>query len=291
MKNSLGIMMMVTAIVCTTNISAKVKVVYGKDDRVEVKDFKDSKYFKFKKSMSNAVAAMVSNGKIETINSSQVELSDNTLDDNYRLCSGERFKQQVAAASCTGFLVTSNILVTAGHCVQDSNDCKNNKWVFGYKVKSNGKANVVSKSQVYSCKKILKQRLDNSNQNDYAVIMLNKSVKGIKPLKYNSRRKIKDNTSVVVVGHPSGLPMKIAAGARVRDNDNKIFFTANLDTFGGNSGSPVFNQKTGVVEGILVRGEQDYQYDYAKGCYKVKKCSDNGCRGEDVTRFSSIFIK
>ncbi|OQB98875.1 MAG: hypothetical protein BWX80_03903 [Candidatus Hydrogenedentes bacterium ADurb.Bin101] len=63
-----------------------------------------------------------------------------------------------------------------------------------------------------------------------------------------------------VIGHPSGLPKKIAFGSetRVRKNDAQGFFYANLDSYGGNSGSPVFNAEDGFVEGILVRGNTDF---------------------------------
>jgi hypothetical protein len=100
--------------------------------------------------------------------------------------------------------------------------------------------------------------------------------------------KIDDRTPIVVIGHPSGLPTKIAGGAKVRDNSNDIFFSANLDTFGGNSGSAVFNEKSGEVVGILVRGENDYVNDKDRECQVVNKCADNECRGEDVTRIENI---
>jgi len=42
------------------------------------------------------------------------------------------------------------------------------------------------------------------------------------------------------------------------------------------------------VEGILVRGENDYIYDTKQGCYKSNVCPMNGCRGEDVTKITSL---
>ena len=51
---------------------------------------------------------------------------------------------------------------------------------------------------------------------------------------------------------------------------------ANLDTFSGNSGSPVFNKRTKRVEGILIAGETDYTFDMNQGCnvtYKTKQKS------------------
>lgn len=85
-----------------------------------------------------------------------------------------------------------------------------------------------------------------------------------------------------VIGHPCGLPQKYAPGAKVRDNTPVPFFVANLDTYGGNSGSSVFNAGNGTVEGILVRGANDF---ISNGqCYVSLVCPTTGCRGEDVTR-------
>ena len=75
----------------------------------------------------------------------------------------------------------------------------------------------------------------------------------------------------------------MAAGANIRKSVHRNFFVANLDTYAGNSGSPVFNTDTGLIEGILVRGEQDFVFTQA-GCYLSNACPSDGCRGEDVTR-------
>ena len=98
--------------------------------------------------------------------------------------------------------------------------------------------------------------------------------------------KVADDEKVYVLGHPSGLPLKYAPGAQVRGNDDPSFFVANLDTYGGNSGSPVFNERTGEVEGILVRGETDYLQ--VGNCRISNACPTSGCRGEDVTRASEF---
>lgn len=53
------------------------------------------------------------------------------------------------------------------------------------------------------------------------------------------------------------------------------FFMASLDAFVGNSGSPVFNKETGLVEGILVEGAEDFKEDPELLCNRavVKKDS------------------
>jgi hypothetical protein len=68
----------------------------------------------------------------------------------------------------------------------------------------------------------------------------------------------------------------------VRNNAPAAFFVANLDTYGGNSGSPVFNSNTREVEGVLVRGETDFATQ--GGCQVSLVCPTSGCRGEDCTR-------
>jgi hypothetical protein len=51
----------------------------------------------------------------------------------------------------------------------------------------------------------------------------------------------------------------------------------------------VFNTTTGLIEGILVRGETDYTYRTGGGqfCRISNRCANDGCRGEDVTKIAS----
>lgn len=96
---------------------------------------------------------------------------------------------------------------------------------------------------------------------------------------------------MVVIGHPSGLPLKITDRAVSLPSafNSRTFFRVNSDTFAGNSGSPVINRKSGVVEGILVRGEQDYRYIPDRGCSIVNICSKKRkCKGEDATRITIV---
>jgi V8-like Glu-specific endopeptidase len=185
-------------------------------------------------------------------------------------------------------LVSENRLVTAGHCIKNEADCSSYKWVFDFKVDhaDQGKVNV-AESSVYSCKKIISRKLDSNSKDDYAFIELDRVVTDRSPLKVRTSGKIAKGDALVVIGHPTGLPTKISDGANVRNLSSK-FFTANLDTYGGNSGSAVFNVETEEVEGILVRGETDYVYDSALGCQVSNVCATDACRGEDVTYIKNV---
>ena len=52
----------------------------------------------------------------------------------------------------------------------------------------------------------------------------------------------------------------------------------------------MINSVTGDVEGILVSGEDDWVFDEANQCVRVKKCPDNmnGCDGEKALRITVL---
>lgn len=121
---------------------------------------------------------------------------------------------------------------------------------------------------------------------DFALVRLDRTVNNHTPLKVRLNGSISTGTSVFVIGHPTGLPTKVTTGAKVRSTAPSEHFVTNLDTYGGNSGSAVFNARTGVIEGVLVRGDTDFTY--AGSCVVSYQCKDTDCRGEDVTRISRI---
>lgn len=262
--------------------SSQTKVIYGDDDRVEVNDANP-----MHARLAKSTAAMIPNSKLNEVNAVQVLLGGRTLEEG-GVCAGERFSSQPTVANCSGFLVSKNVLVTAGHCVRSSFDCSSSSWVFDYKVDHSGQSEVVvDKSNVYKCKKIISQELNNENKNDYAVLELDRDVLDRKPLKLRKNGQPNVGDELVVIGHPSGLPTKIADNALVREVKD-IFLVASLDTYGGNSGSAVFNAKSGLVEGILVRGDTDYVYDSTQGCRVSNTLAQDAGRGEDVTLISSV---
>lgn len=259
------------------------KVIYGDDNRRDVYEVTNAKYLEY----AQATAGMISHSRIKDLNSYEVAIQSKTLVEQ-GMCEREAFATQPTAPSCSGFLVGEDLLVTAGHCIKNSFDCSSNAWVFDYKMDYAGQTKIsVSKDSVFRCKEILSQALERSSKMDYALIKLDRKVEGRRPLKFRTSGKPRVGDSLVVIGHPSGLPTKIADGASIR-NVNDVFFVANLDTYGGNSGSAVLNIDTGLVEGILVRGDKDYIYDEKDQCNVSNTHSLNGGRGEDVTLITNV---
>lgn len=262
----------------------KDKVVYGEDNRLDVFEVQSP----FWRNIADSTAAMVPKNKF-TIIDGKVSIEGDSLGASMNLCPGEKFAEQKNPAFCSGFLFGERFLITAGHCATQK-FCDSQDWVFGmYQNKDNNDL-LVPIENIYSCKQIIAKAQNSYSMEDWGIIELDRKVKGIDRVEIRMEGEIEVGEKLVVIGHPSGLPTKVADGAFVRKNDNPNFFQANLDTFGGNSGSAVFNAHTGLVEGILVRGENDYESDSVdeKNCMRVKRCAMDECRGEDVQKIPPI---
>lgn len=259
--------------------AARPNVIYGDDNRRDVYEAHGAFI-----ELSKSTAAMIAPSNMKLAGNA-VMISAPTLQGR-GICAKERFAGQITAANCSGFLVAGNKLITAGHCIKTQADCNANKWVFDYRVESANQTQIaVPASSIYSCKRILTRALDSSS-NDFAMIELDRVVPDRHPVKLRKSGRAAIGDDLVVIGHPTGLPTKIADGAKVRSLQAK-YFVANLDTYGGNSGSAVFNVRTEEVEGILVRGENDYVKD-PSGCQVSNRCAMNACRGEDVTYITNV---
>lgn len=257
----------------------RVKVVYGKDDRLDVYQVSDPTLL----SLASSTAAMIPTDSLSFVNQ-LFNISAKVYGDEYGLCKDEPFYSQPNGAMCSGFLVGPDLLATAGHCISSS-DCSLNAFVFNYNMTGPGKNPIsASSDDVYTCKRVVAREL--TREQDYSLVQLDRPVVGRTPLKLSSSV-VKAGDPLVLVGHPSGLPTKIAGGANVRKIE-KGFFIANTDSYGGNSGSAVFNATTNEVVGILVRGEEDYKYDLSGFCVRSNYCADADCRGEDATHIEYI---
>jgi V8-like Glu-specific endopeptidase len=254
--------------------------IYGNDDRVDLYQVKDTRVL----SLADSTIALFESGKV-SVNGPTATLTTAGYGESRGLCKEERFWEQHIGAFCSGSLVAPDIIMTAGHCVTSDESCADTKFVFGFSIAKEGESpDSVPAGEVYGCAKLL-GRLQEAEGADWALVRLDRPVSAHKPLKLSSGS-VSQGDPVFVIGHPAGLPTKVAGGAKVRDASKPGFFVANLDTYGGNSGSAVFNGKTGLVEGILVRGDQDY---VQKGdCEVSKVCPDDGCRGEDVTKIANV---
>jgi len=258
------------------------RVIYGEDDRQDIYQVTNSRDVE----LSSSTVVLMNGGKL-TRSGEKFEISADTFQREFGLCSSEPFKDQFSGGFCSGAMVGEDLIITAGHCVVGPSECAATKFVFGYAVTKEGEYPTSTlASEVYGCKEIISRKQENTGA-DFALIRTDRKITGHKALKINRVSDLKSGDKVGVIGHPSGLPVKVAFGdSEVRNVSKPGFFVANLDTYGGNSGSAVFNTKTGLIEGILVRGETDFVY--RNGCRVSNVCTASGCRGEDVTKISTL---
>jgi len=170
------------------------------------------------------------------------------------LCEGVRFAEQPAPADCSGFLVGDGIAMTARHCIPDRGWCEHFAVVFDFKVSAAGQLPLEFKAdQVAQCEEVLMTGGDDA---DWSAFRLNVSTKKRGALALRTQGHPHAGDAVTIIGYPHGIPVKIASGATVQydGEDGDQYIEADVDAFSGNSGSPVINDVTGLVEGIDVVG-------------------------------------
>ena len=243
------------------------RAIFGKDDRQELFSVPDRW-----REIGRSLAGKVSVDHI-TDRGSSWELHGDPL--SAKECPGNRFADQITVPSCTGFLVKPDLLVTAAHCIKAQEDCDNFKWVFEYALASQSDKNYtkVGADRVYQCKKIVARNYQNFGDIDYAILQLDRPVEGRKPLKLALNSQPAVGTGLVNIGNSNGLPLKFKDSAPILHiKPSGQAFDSEMDTFGGDSGSPVFDSATGEVLGITSSGHADHFHDGASNCRQLKVC-------------------
>ncbi|MFN7729358.1 MAG: trypsin-like serine peptidase [Bdellovibrio sp.] len=207
---------------------------------------------------------------------------------NQLLCQDERFANEPSLSyACSGFLIAPDLLVTAGHCMANTGEVRNEtqmyceaySWLFDYQPDGSGRVQTqgIKKSRHYKCKQIIFAVKDeNFPLRDFALVQLDRPVTDREPVRLSSvTPQVGD--SISMIGYPLGLPMKLSRNAKVvhSDADRQTILT-NLDAFEGNSGSAVFNSSKEVI-GILVGGTPitSFVNDTVQHCKRYNRCDDN----------------
>ncbi len=208
---------------------------------------------------------------------------------NY-LCEDVPFRETLDLSLCGGVLVAPNIILTAKHCIDEQELCDKSDWIFDYR-----KGRDISKSERYKCKAVYWE--EESTQKDYALILLDRAVKGHREIQIQKKGlPLIEGDSVYTIGYPDGRPLTytgsepvlsprlikrktpISHSASIHLNDfafledeeeylitmveetvTSLYFYTRLDTFHGSSGNPIISGSTNALVGILSGGGgEDY---------------------------------
>lgn len=263
---------------------ARNKAIYGSFDNQFVSHSSPENIIK----QATGVAYLTPKSLIKKVSTNNSVIKAISLKKQLNLCSNERFSGNLASLhSCTGFLVEKDILVTAGHCIKTQSDCDKFAVAFGVssaKEDTDEGGFLIPTAAIYSCKKILKAYDEDDTNYDYSVIQLDRKASARYVFTLGDDSYLNYNSSVYMLGHPLGLPLTHTQPAPVTSIYSDYTFKTTLDSFAGNSGSPVINAKNGNVVGILTGGQEDFPEE-GKGCKKYSKHSSGG---ETVTRINLI---
>lgn len=266
------------------------KIIYGDDDRVEQYQITAPAML----AAGDATVAILPSLYLTNNYNGTYDLPSETFAQYYQamygrpLCDDEPFRDQPNPSLCSGVLVAPDIIATAGHCIDNQDDCSNSAFVFGF-VMLNATTPVITidQSQIYYGSEII-ERVQTEYGPDWILIRLDRKVTDHKPISVRRSGQIANDTDVTIISYPMGLPRKYASNATVRDNSEPSYFQSNLDNCIGSSGAPVINSQTMQLEGLLVRGNVDFEENGT--CDRSRVCPDEeGCPYfEEVTRVTEF---
>ena len=229
------------------------KLVYGVAARVEVSDASPAE-----QKDARTVAGLFSLSSLRPGANDGHELDLSTFGETVQrqfgrpLAAREPFQLQPIGPLCSACLVAPDLVITVGRLVSVAVLART-RFVFDFQLKPDGSLLQVKSADVYRGIEVVDSEV-NPIGDDWAVVRLDRPVIGRTPAALRRRGQPSVGQRLHVIGHPLGLPMKIAGGSIVRGYPEPEVFFANLDVLGGGPGSPVFNSDTHEVEGILVRG-------------------------------------
>ncbi len=272
----------------TVEIIERVKEIrkgkYGIDDRKDLFKISDRKIL----DNADCVVCIISSENMLDKGNNTHELKVRSFGKALGLCETEPFRDQpcIVGKMGTGFLVRKNIVATACHCIMMGKHISKLEFFFGFKMLDGKNTNIINNNEIYKGKKII-DKIFTPKGPDWALIELDREVENHNIAKLRKTGKISYKQKVYIIGYPYGLPIKFSDGSWVTNNDNLDYFSANIDAYCGNSGSPVFNSDNHMVEGILIRGLEDFETS-PEGCKWSKVYRDDKPNGEECMRIIKI---
>ncbi|WP_437314911.1 trypsin-like serine peptidase [Sorangium sp. So ce385] len=262
--------------------ASQAPVVYGADTRLE---FFEAPSEALRRLASASSLAVLRRSSLDGAGPDGVRVVAPSLGEARGLCEGERFVEQPAAAVCSSVLVDDDLVLLAGHCVEDERSCEDLLFVAGYYHDAPGALHPLRPEDVFACRRIA--ALPPGSEGgaealDVAFVQLDRPVgPELAPAVLAARAPL-PGEPVTAIGYGEGLPGKIDAEGRWLGPcaAGGACAEAQIDTFAGSSGGGVFDARLELA-GIVVSGRQDHELS-EQGCLTVRREPASGVAGEGI---------
>lgn len=205
------------------------------------------------------------------------------------ICPDEPYYHQIRAVQGrTGFLIGKRTLMTAPHFA--SFDPANYAVIFNWRWDEDGAQpsespdrdctlpfdpDAIPASNVYfldeeGTRPYNTKEHDSGNPADYMIFHLDRAVTGITPLPLRRSGQPLLGDPLLIPGYPETLPLKIVGGGRVERVGPGGIAIGEPWIGAGSSGSPIFNLRAELVEGVVARAFSGkfWRYDTTSLCYR-----------------------
>lgn len=219
------------------------------DDRLDIFDITDSRV----RMNAGAVAAVCMRSDLLSGDDDFFKLKVKTYGPAFHLHQDEMFFNQPIAAGpmCTGVLVGQDVIATVSRFANEKN-VTGLRFIFDFVIQTPGlPVEKIPHIKIFKGIEVIEKI--KGQESDWLLIKLNQNVTD-REIVTLSKKEAFPEQPVYTIGHPCGLPLKYAPGAEVRSVSGS-HFNADLDVYGGNSGSPVFCAETHELIGLVSRNK------------------------------------
>jgi len=242
------------------------------DDRQQDFEFSNSAWLS---RLQSATSALFLADDLDTSDPAAIRVLGPSLAEVFDVCPDVPFASEPVTAKCSATLIAPDLVLTAGHCTREL-PCKDVRFVFNYAMKAADRLAPIREGDVFACKQVL---VDSVGDLDYSVVRLDRPAVSHATARVRLFTKpVVLGQSLLVAGHPSGLPRKISSRARVTDARSRTsdYFLSDLYSFPGSSGAGVFVPETSELVGSVIGGLSGTGYTRREGeaCWRAQPASD-----------------